>query len=167
MPTSIRVVPFDELLAAHRVDDRCAERVRERDHFVVRAAQYRCRTSASPRPNRSARPRAGQYRCPRAGWSTAPWPTKPALPRRVAQCHVAGQHDHGNAALFDRRAHRAGEHAGELRGVRHQFDVVAAFLEQRGADEFPGNSRARFPTMEYARRSPAPAAGCDGSRTGR
>ena len=32
----IRVVPFDELFAAHRVDDRCAEHVRERHHFVMR-----------------------------------------------------------------------------------------------------------------------------------
>jgi hypothetical protein len=50
--------------------------------------------------------------------------------RRLGQRDVAWDHDHGDAALADGRAHRAVQDLWHLRGVRYQLNKMAAFPEQ-------------------------------------
>lgn len=50
--------------------------------------------------------------------------------RSFTQRHVTRQHEHRDATLLDRGAHRASQHTRKLRCRRHELDIVAALLEQ-------------------------------------
>ncbi len=125
-----RVVPFDVLLAAQGVDDRRAERVGQRHHLVVRAgaaAAAQQRDALRAVEQRRQRVELGRWRHARRDLVAD-------LARRRfgyrLQRDVAGQHDHGHAALLDRGADRPIEHARELLRVADQLDEVAALAEQ-------------------------------------
>jgi hypothetical protein len=127
----VRVVPLHVLFAAQRVHGRRAERVRERDYFVVcaratAAAQQRDAFGLVQKIGESVDICSGRQQ---RGRLQRARPCGHFI-GRLAERDVAGQHDHGDALLLDRRVHRGGQYARELRRIGHQFDVVTAFLEQ-------------------------------------
>ena len=126
----VRIVVFDKRLAAQRVDNRGAERVGQRNHFVMRsrhaAAAHDRHGFASVKHTR--KPLEIGLRGHDGGGFTGTPARRFGGP--FTQRYIAGQHDHGHAALLDGGAHRALQHARKLRRVGDQFDEVAALLEQ-------------------------------------
>ena len=127
----IGVVPLDMLLAAQRVHHRRAQGIGQSHHLIMgaraaTAAQQRDRLGGIQQLDdavdiRRRRHHAGR-RCGR--------PTDFGMGGRWLQRHVAGQHDHRNAALADGGADSRFQHARQLFGVAHQLHVMAAFAKQ-------------------------------------
>jgi hypothetical protein len=110
-----RVVPLHVLFAAQRMHGRRAELIGEGDHFIVRAgaaaaAQQRHAARLVEQIGEPVEIRLGRHH--RRAFQRA-GPRRRFL-RRFAQCDIARQHDHGNAAFFDRGAHGARQHARKL-----------------------------------------------------
>jgi hypothetical protein len=126
----VRIVVLDELLAAQRVNHRCAKRIGERHHFVVcalraAAAHDRDRIGVIQQRGEALEVRLGREDPRRRAFRPGR-----QFGGAFAQRHIARQHDNRHAALLDSGAHRARQHARKLRGGGHHFHVMAALLEQ-------------------------------------
>ena len=109
------IVVFDELFAAQRVDNRCAEGIGKRHYFIVRAlhaaAAHDCDGVGRIQQVREAiEVSFGGQDSRRRGFVPGR-----CFGRTFAQRHVARQHDHRDAALLHRSAHRACQYAWQLR----------------------------------------------------
>ena len=163
-----RIVVLDMLLAAQRMDDRRVERVGQRHDLGMRAGAARAAHHGDPARRRSAAPPARRARrrsaARPAAWARA---RSAALASVVLQRDVARDDHHRDAALGRRRCgspFRGCAAAGRgWRPARHS----ARTRRTAARDASPGSRSCRSRRSGCGRRSPAPARGCDGSRTGR
>jgi hypothetical protein len=140
-PHVVGVVPLDVLLAAHGVHDRCLQALREGDDLVVGARDPGTRED---RDLVRAVQQVGRalelgVRGDDARFGAVDADRTVVL--RLGEQDVAGDDEHGDAALLDGLADRDLEQAGHLDRVRDVLDVDGALAEELlrvGLLEVPG-----------------------------